>query len=269
MTPIAMVIGYGQSNEKGTGTAPRYTGTLAAVDPNNYVKPSLRYARQSNISGALSTGTPGSYTACSIFDRLADIIAIRTGRDVIIDNRAVGGTGVCAQWAGKSGATLLRPGDVGYDPSSRISAVTTSVAAYAAAGYEVWSLTAGHQADLGAAETTANIITAVGDIVAAVKTAGASKVFVGKTPRYIGGPVESAWDAGGAIHLIASGVIGAGGSGVYAGGDLSALSDLSMYIADGTAGTAADGQAHVHLNHGGVCHAANIWRDALIAGGHI
>lgn len=269
MTPIAMIIGYGQSNEKGTGTAPRYTGTMATVDPNNYVKPTLRYARQSNISGAVSTGTPGSYTACSMFDRLADIIAIRTGRDVLIDNRAVGGTGVCAQWAGKSGATLLRPGDVGYDPSARIAAVTTAVASYVANGYEVWSFTAGHQADLGAGETTTNIITAVSDIVASVKTSGASKIFVGKTPRYLGGPTESAWDAGGAIHQIAAGVINAGGSGVYAGGDLSSLADLSMYIADGTVGTGSDGQAHVHLNHGGVCHAANVWRDALIAGGHI
>lgn len=269
MSGIALVIGYGQSNEKGTGAAPRYTGTAATVDPDDWVKPNLAYASPSATSAATGSGTPGTWTAASMFDRLADIIAIRTGRRVVLDNRSVGGTGVVAQWAGKSGATLLRPGDSGYDPSSRISAVTTSVAAYAAAGYEVWSITAGHQNDLAAAETTANIITAVGDIVAAVKAAGASKVFVGKTPRYLGGATEAEWNTGGAIDLIASGVIASGGANVYAGGDLSGLADLSLYIADGTVGTASDSQAHVHLNHAGVCHCANIWRDALIAGGHI
>lgn len=47
------------------------------------------------------------------------------------------------------------------------------------------------------------------------------------------------------------------------------VTDLSLFIADGTAGTAPDGQSHVHFNHAGVCYGGTVWRDALIAGGHI
>lgn len=269
LKPIAIVVGYGQSNEKGTGVAPRYTGSLSATDPNGYVRAGYARATASIVSAATAVGTPGNWPAASMFDRLADIIAMRTGRGVVIDNRAVGGTGVVVQWAGESGGVPLRPWQGGYDPSARVAGVVASVASYVAAGYEVWQITAGHQADLAAGKSVSNIVTAASDIALACVAAGASRVLVGKTPRYLGGPTESAWDAGGSIHQIADGIVSAVGAPAVIGGDLSSMADLSHFVADGTVGTASDSQAHVHLNHAGVCRAANIWRAALVAAGLI
>lgn len=256
---IAMVVGYGQSNEAGTGTAPRYSGLIAAHDPNNYVRHTPLYSNSPNPFYV--TGTPGNSTACSIFQKLAEVIALRKGWKVALENKAIGGSAAVDNWAGYASA-VKRPGDAGYDPNSYIANTVASVAAWVARGYEVWTFTAGHQSDLAASRSVSDIVTANTDIQAALIAAGASKVFVGKTPRYVGGAYEAEFDAGGKIHQIAANTIAGIGSKAFAGGDLSANTDLSKVVAGG-------GLNNIHINHAGVCWAAGVWRDALIAGGHI
>lgn len=266
---IAIVVGYGQSNEIGTGVAPRYTGFFAATDPNNYV-------RHTPITGGQSvpflvSGTPGSYNGCSIFQKLAEAIAAKTGWQVVVDNKAIGGTGVVDQWAGwdTGNGRVKRPGEVGYDPTAKIASVTTAVALWESRGYEVWTMTSGHQNDLTANRSVTDIVQANIDIQNAAIASGASKVFVGKTIRYLGGATEAEWDAGGKIQLVAAQTVSGIGPKAFVGGDLSANTDLRKLIADTTVGSASDSQAHIHMNHAGVCWASKVWFDALIAGGHV
>lgn len=266
---IALIVGYGQSNELGTGTAPRYTGLFSPVDPNNFVRHAPILGNQT--VPFLVAGTPGSYTACSPFQKLSEGIASRTGWVVALDNKAVGGTGVVDGWAGwdSGNSRVKRPGEAGYDPNARVSGLVAAVANRVSQGYEVWMITAGHQQDLTAYRGVTDIAQANVDIQNACIAAGASKVFVGKTTRYYGGSTEAEWDAGGKIHLVAAQTIAALGGRGFAGGDLSGNTDLRKLVADGTVGTAPDSQAHIHLNHSGVCWAAKVWYDALVSGGHI
>lgn len=257
---LAIVVGYGQSNEYGTGTAPRYAGLIASYDPNNYVRHIPLFSHSPNPF--YTVGTPGNGTACSIFQRLAEVIAQRRGWRVAVENKAVGGTGVVDNWAGLTGSSVRRPGDISYDPSSNIANLVATVTAWVARGYEVWTMTAGHQTDLGNSRSVDNIVTANVDIQNACILAGASKVFVGKTIRYIGAAYETEFDAGGKIHQIASQTITAIGAKAFAGGDLSANTDLTKIVSGG-------GGNNIHMNHAGVCWAAGVWRDALISGSHI
>lgn len=257
---IALVVGYGQSNEGGTGTTPRYASLATTYDPNNYVRHIPVYASTANPFW--TTGTPGNGTACSIFQKLAEAIALRTGYKVAVENKAIGGTGVVDNWAGWTGSAVKRPGDAGYDPNSYIANTVAVVAAWAARGYSVWMLTSGHQTDMSNSRSVADMVTANLDIQNACITAGASKVFVGVTPRYIGSAYETEFDSGGKFLQVRDNTIAGIGAQAFAGGDLSGLSDLSKVVAGG-------GANQIHINHVGVCWAAGVWRDALIAGGHI
>lgn len=273
---IALIIGYGQSNENGTGVAARLAGTaIAAADTANNIRHQSIFG-QANVS--LTTTAP-YVQMTSMFQLLAESIAARTGHCVEVINKSIGGTAATDSWcgwdsrvprictpgetsqAGTTGTGMgTGTGSTGYDPASYIANFLTAITTAVAQGYEVWTLTAGHQTDLTLARSTAQIIAASAHIQNRALAAGASKVFVGKTPRYISGATEAEWNAGGAIHQIAEGVLAAV-PGSFAGGDLSGNLDTKL--------CATDNLQYIHLNHAGVCWAAGVWRDALIAGGHI
>lgn len=86
---IAILIGPGQSNEAGTGvkwgitTSLTDNATVSVRNPNIYGAPNLR-----------------SFSMSSMFDQLAGAIA-RRGIHVKLENLAVGGTGIVADWFGK------------------------------------------------------------------------------------------------------------------------------------------------------------------------
>lgn len=256
---LALVIGYGQSNERGTGVAPRLAGTaILNSDTANNV-------RHQSIFGSPNqslTTTAPYVEPCSIFQKLSEAIALRTGWTVSVYNYAKGGSSVTDSWCGwDAGNSRVKTlGDAGYDPNTYIAPMIAKITALVAQGNEVWTITAGHQQDLVVARPVEQIIAASASIQLRAQVAGASKVFVGKTPRYIGGATVAEWDAGGKIHLIADGVVAAV-SGAFVGADLSANTDTSL--------CATDDLQYIHLNHAGVCWAAEKWLDVLKAGKHI
>jgi hypothetical protein len=254
---IALVIGYGQSNERGTGVAARIAGTAVLnSDTNNNV-------RHTSVFGQANVGltTTAPYVGpIGMFEKLGEHLALETGWCVEVVNKAVGGTAAVDSWCGWD-STNLRPkvsGDAGYDPSSLISGFTTAISSAVAQGYEVWTITQGHQQDITLGRTAAQTIAASVYIQQRAIAAGASKVFVGKTPRYIGGASEAEWNAGGMIHLVAAGVL-AGIPGSIAGADLSGNLDNKL--------CATDNIQYIHLNHAGVCWAAEKWLAAFKAAG--
>lgn len=119
-------------------------------------------------------------------------------------------------------------------------------------------ITAGHQQDLSIGRPVDQIIAGSIHVQQRAVAAGASKIFVGKTPRFIGGPNEVDWNADGKIHQIASGVL-AGLPGSIAGADLSVNTDTRL--------RATDNMQFIHLNHVGVCWAAEKWLIAIKAAG--
>lgn len=256
---IALIVGYGQSNEAGTGVAPRLAGTaILNADVANNV-------RHTSVFGAprQSLTTVAPYVSpCGIFDKLAESIALYTGLHVQLYNKAVGGTAATDSWCGWDSANgrIKAQGESGYDPSNLISGVINQVTSAVANGYEVWMITAGHQQDLSLGRPVDQVIAASAHIQQRAIAAGASKVFVGKTPRYVNGATEAEWNDGGKIHQIAAGVIAAV-PGALAGGDLSANTDVNL--------RATDNVQYIHLNHAGVCWGAGKWLDAIIASGAI
>ena len=169
----------------------------------------------------------------------------------------------CAQWSAPHNSSCQsssRQAAFQMSPGVPARSMIAKVATLVSQGVEVWTITAGHQQDLVVARPTDQIIAASAQIQIRAKEAGASKSFVGKTPRYIGGATVAEWYSGGKIHLIADGVVAAV-PGAFSGADLSANTDTSLY--------ATDDLQYIHLNHAGVCWAAEQWMDTLIAGGHI
>ena len=262
---IMLNIGYGQSNELGTGVAPRMDGTTSIITSNIGVN--VRHTSvfgRPNVSLTVA-GTPGAVSAASIFQKLAEHIALETGWIVGVQNFARGGTAVTDNWCGWDGTNkrILAPGETGYDPSSLIANTITGVTSAVAAGFEVWSITAGHQNDItisdvnnAAFRPVQQIISGSAHIQNLALAAGASKVIVGKTPRFIGGSYEAEFDPGGKIHQIAAGVIAAV-PGAIAGADLTGNLDTRL--------CATDNLQFIHLNHAGVCWAAEKWLHAIKA----
>lgn len=252
---IALIIGYGQSVEGGTGVAPRLAGTaILNADVANNV-------RHSSIFGAprQSLTTLAPYVSpCSIFDKLAESLALYTGLHFQVYNKAVGGTAATDSWCGWDAANgrIKAQGESGYDPGGLIAALVAAVTNAVASGYEVWMVTAGHQQDISLGRPVSQIIAASVHIQQRAIAAGAKKVFVGKTARYVGGGTESEWNPGGKIHQIASGVL-SGVPGSLVGGDLSANTDINL--------RATDNVQYIHLNHAGVCWASGVWLDAMIS----
>jgi hypothetical protein len=254
---IALVIGYGQSNERGTGVAPRRTAgsAITNTDTANNVRHTSVFG-QANVS--LTTTAP-YVEPCSMFQKLSEHIALETGWCVEVVNTAKGGTAATDSWCGWDTANgrIKSQGDAGYDPSGYIAGFVNAVSAAVVQGYEVWTITAGHQQDIvNLNRTAAQVIPASVHIQQRALAAGASKVIVGKTPRWIGSPKASEWDAGGLIHQIADGVI-ASIPGAIAGADLSGNVDTQL--------CANDDFPYVHLNHAGVCWAAEKWLNAIKA----
>lgn len=256
---LALVIGYGQSNERGTGVAPRLAGTAIL---NSDVANNVRHQGIFGTPSQSLTTTAPYVEPCSMFQKLAEAIAIRTGWTVSTHNFAKGGSSVTDSWCGwDAGNSRVKVfGDAGYDPNTYIAPMIAKITSLVAQGVEVWTFTAGHQQDLVVARPVAQIISASAEIQTRSKAAGASKVFVGKTARYISGASESEWDAGGKIHQIADGVVAAV-PGAFVGADLSADTDTSL--------RATDDLQYIHLNHAGVCWAAEKWFDVLKAGSHV
>ena len=255
---IMLNIGYGQSNELGTGVAPRMDGTTSITTSNIGVN-----VRHTSVFGGPNVsltvaGTPGAVSAASIFQKLAEHIALETGWIVGVQNFARGGTAVTDNWCGwdDTNKRILVPGETGYDPSSFITNTITGVTSAVAAGYEVWSITAGHQQDIQLGRTVTQIVSASTHIQQRAIEAGASKVIVGKTPRFIGGSYEAEFNPGGKFHQIADGVIAAIPNAI-AGGDLTTNTDKSL--------CATDNLQFIHLNHAGVCWAAEKWLNAIKA----
>ena len=197
-----------------------------------------------------------------MFDKLAESIALKTGLHVQLYNKAVGGTAATDSWCGwdSTNNRIKAQGESGYDPGGLIAALISAVTNAVAAGYEVWMITAGHQQDISLGRPVDQVIAASVHIQQRAIAAGAKKVFVGKTPRYVGGGTETEWSAGGKIHQIAAGVL-AGVPGSLVGADLSANTDVNL--------RATDNVQYIHLNHAGVCWAAGMWLDAVIASGAI
>lgn len=250
---IAIVVGYAQSNERGTGVAARIAGTAVLnSDSNNNVRHSSVFG-QANTS--LTTTAP-YVQPCGIFEKVAEHLALETGWCVEVVNKAVGGTAATDSWCGwDAGAGRIKvPGEGGYDPSNLISSFLSGVTSAVAQGYEVWTVTAGHQQDLQLGRPVSQIIEASAHIQQRAIEAGASKVFVGKTPRYINGSTEAEWNTGGKIHQIAAGVIARIPIAV-AGADLSGQLDNKL--------CANDNVPYIHLNHAGVCWAAEVWLAAV------
>lgn len=252
---IALVIGYGQSNERGTGVAPRLAGTAIL---NNDTANNVRHVSvfgQPNVS--LTTTAP-YVEPCSMFQKLAEHMALETGWCVeAITSAAKGGTAATNNWCGWDATNnrALVQGEAGYDPSGHIAGFVAAVTAAVAQGYEVWTITAGHQQDVvNLARTAAQVIPASVHIQQRALAAGASKVIVGKTPRWIGSAKESEWNSGGIIHQIADGVVAAI-PGAIVGADLSVNTDTRL--------CATDDLQYVHLNHAGVCWAAEKWLIAF------
>lgn len=255
---ICLVIGYGQSNERGTGVATnRING--ATIDPN-VPGPNVHYRSifGQPESGLVTTGTPGSSSTSSMFSLLKEAIALETGWDVMLINRAQGGTGAVDAWVGWDAANtrLKAQGESGYDPSSYIDKLVGSVQLMASRGYEVWTITQGHQNDVAVNRPVDKIIEASVHIQQRAIAAGASKVLVGRGNRYIGGSYEAEYNPGGKIHQIADGVL-ASIPGAIAGADLSTNVDVNL--------CAKDSLPYIHLNHAGVCWAAEKWLNAIKA----
>ena len=254
---LTLLIGYGQSNEGAIGTAPRLTG--AAISPND----TANNVRHSSVFGRpnMSLTTTAPYVApCSIFQKLAEHIALETGWCVDVVNKAVGGTAV-TDWVGfnASESRILAQGEAGYDPNGRIDGMVASVQAAVADGFEVWTITSGHQQDLvnyANTRTPAQAIAASAHIQNRLIAAGASKVLVGITPRWLTHSKEVEWNPGGTFHQVQQGVIAAV-PGALAGADLSANTDVNL--------RANDDLPYVHLNHAGVCWAAEKWLNAIKA----
>lgn len=252
---LALVIGYGQSNELGTGVAARLAGTaiLNSDSANN--------VRHSSVFGlprqSLTTTAPYVQPA-SMFDLLKESIALQTGWAVQLFNFARGGTACTDNWCGwDSGNNRAKTvGESGYDPTGLIAATVAGVSDAVSAGYEVWTITQGHQQDLTLGRTADQVVAASAHIQNRLVAAGASKVFIGKTPRFIGGATEAEWNAGGKIHLIADGVVAAV-PGAIVGADLTEATDLAL--------KATDNLQYVHLNHAGGCWAARKWFKAMQA----
>lgn len=254
---ICFIIGYDQSVGKGTGVAPRLAGTaILNSDTGNNVRHVSLFG-QPNVSLTL---VATSVEPCSMYQKLAESLAATMGCCVAVVNMAVGGTAATDNWCGWD-ATNLRvkfQGEAGYDPSSRIANFVSAVTTAVAQGYEVWTFTAGHQQDLSLGRPVDQIIAASVHIQQRALTAGASKVFVGKTARYISGATEAEWNAGGKIHQIAAGVIAAIPTAI-AGADLSGNLDTKL--------CATDNQQYIHPNHAGVCWGAELWYLAIRAAG--
>lgn len=252
---IALIVGYGQSNENGTGVAARLAGTAIL---NSDVANNVRHTSVFGAPSQSLTTTAPFVQPCGMFDKLAESIALRTGLHVKLYNMAKGGTAVTDSWCGWDSTNLRikAQGESGYDPNSYITNTINQVTAAVANGYEVWMITAGHQQDLSLGRPVDQVIAGSAHIQNRAIAAGASKVFVGKTPRYVGGATEAEWNAGGNIHQIAYGVIAAV-PGALVGADLSANTDLNL--------RATDNSQYIHLNHAGVCWAAGMWLDAMIA----
>jgi hypothetical protein len=250
---VALIIGYGQSNERGTGVAPRLAGTaVLSSDTANNVRHTAVFG-QANVS--LTTTAP-YVEPCSIFQKVGEHLAMETGWVVNVVNKAVGGTAATDSWCGwdSTNNRIKTSGESGYDPSGLIAAFVAAITSAVAQGYEVWTITAGHQQDITLGRPVDQVIAASVYIQQLAIAAGATKVFVGKTPRYIGGATEAEWNTGGKIHLIAAGVL-AGIPGSYAGADLSTNTDTKL--------CATDNIQYIHLNHAGVCWAAEKWLIAM------
>lgn len=257
---IALVIGYGQSNEAGHSC--KFGDTLSTTNPINRVP---------SFSGSPNYQNPsGSQTTWGMFHVLADLIGKRKGHSVIIENYAVDGTGIigpstATAWAGFSGAvttgTPLKYNngapDAGYDPNSRIANTVAGVIALNAAGYEVWVIMQGGQSDNGS-WTAAQEAAALIEMMGRVSTAGASRIFYGVTPRQVS---VAGWNAGEFFQLtktaVASGM--AANPKFMLGADLSNMNNTGN-TPDANMFPSADA---VHANDIGTLWGAKQWYDLM------
>lgn len=268
---VAIIVGYGQSNEQGTGVSPTQGGV--AIAPQTIA----HNVRHQSIFGppvvGLTSAVPSVATA-SMFQKFAEFLAARTGWAIRYRNNCIGGQAATNSWVGWhiQQNRMCVPGDTplgtagsistGFDPNGFLlsTSVTspgflTSVAAAVADGYEVWTFTAGHQNDVNnTTHTVAEIIAASAYIQNRAKALGASKQFIGITPRYIGSAGEANWNPGGIYQQIRDGVLAAV-PGSLAGADLSANTDTKL--------CANDDQQFIHLNHAGICWAAEKWLNVV------
>jgi hypothetical protein len=258
---VALVIGYGQSNEQGVGVNPRVAGVAISptVIANN--------VRHQSVFGppviGLTAASPAMVSMSSMFQKLAEHLALETGWAVRYANNCVGGQACTDSWVGwdSTNNRLKQIGESGYDPTGYIAGFLSNVTSAVAAGYEVWTITAGHQNDVNnTTHPVSSIIAASVHVQQRAIAAGASKVFVGITPRYIGSPGEANWNTGGTYPQIQQGVL-AGIPGSLVGADLSGNLDTKL--------CATDNQQFIHLNHAGTCWAAEKWLKAFKAAGVI
>lgn len=254
---VCLVIAYAQSVEKGPGTSPNKVNGVAVAP--TVPGPNVRYTSifgQPDVSLTSTSSPPGYIDTSSRFNLLREGIARETGWTVSLINRAVGNTGAVDSWVGWNGSRIYNQGEAGYDPSSFIDKAVGSVQLAVSQGYEVWMYTAGHQNDIAANRPVDQIIAASVHIQNRCKAAGASKVIVGRTMRYIGGSYEAEFNPGGKIHQIADGVLAAI-PGSIAGADLSVNLDTNLCVKDIT--------PYIHPNHAGICWGAELEMNALKA----
>lgn len=268
---VALIIGYGQSNEQGTGVSPQQGGV--AIAPQT-IAHNVRHQAVFGPPVVGSVNTSPSVSTASMFQKMAEFLAAKTGWALRYRNNCIGGQSCTDSWVGynTTAGRLCVPGEApsagntGYDPNGFLLSTSvpspgflTSVAAAVADGYEVWTFTAGHQNDVNnSTHTVAEIIAASAHIQNRAKALGASKQFIGITPRYIGSAGEANWNPGGIYQQIRDGVIAAV-PGALLGADLSGNLDTKL--------CALDNQQFIHLNQAGICWAGEQWLNAIAASG--
>lgn len=273
---VAIIVGYGQSNEQGTGVSPQQGGV--AIAPQT-IAHNVRHLPVFGPPAVGSVNTTPSVSTASMFQKMAEFLAARTGWAIRYRNNCVGGQSCTDSWVGynTTAGRLCVPGEVpsagntGYDPNGFLLSASatspgflTSVTAAVADGYEVWTFTAGHQNDVNnSVHTVAEIIAASAHIQNRAKAivdgaGGKIKQYIGITPRYIGSAGEANWNPGGIYQQIRDGVIAAV-PGALLGADLSGNLDTKL--------CANDNQQFIHLNQAGICWGGELWVNSVIASG--
>lgn len=144
-------------------------------------------------------------------------------------------------------------GEAGYDPRGAIAAVIAAIVDAKSKGFEVWVLSSGHQSDLG--QPAATVSSTLVAMMRRALEAGADRVYLGITNRFVGDASAPQWDAGGFYPTVRAQALAAfaGDRRVFAGADLSVITDAGL----------TDPAGRVHLNDSGALFAGRLWRQAI------
>jgi hypothetical protein len=279
---IALVIGYGQSNEQ--GHAAKWGDALTTSNPIMKVP----VFRQNAAKASDPTFQAGMYEA------LAELIAKRKGHSVVVSNLAVGGSNSIGldnksgnpDWTFYTGSqgtgTVLLSGQGGYDPNGYIAAVQASVTAYVAKGYEVWSIMAGNDSNVmsnpvgdtgiwSAAKIAASLV----NIMGLLDAAGARWLFWATSSVMY--TARNPWAAGTGFYALLAAQLANNNQPVgmkdnakfLAGADLTQLTSGGTGLTIDNAGFVGTGADNVHRNGMGCRICSELWYERLASIGVI